>query len=74
MLQILIVVSFILAIIGMVRFKRLTVPFKILSLYLVFEGFMYLFDKWEISKYRNNIIYAHIDIACTYIFFGLIYY
>lgn len=49
-------------------------PFKILSLYFIFEGAMYFFDKWEITKHKNNIIYAHIDTASTYVFFGLIYY
>lgn len=68
------VATLILAIVGMLCYKRLTIPFKTLSLYFVFEGFMYFFDKWEITKHKNNIIYIHIDTACTYIFFGLMYY
>jgi len=74
MLQLLIIGSFLLSIIGMVHFKRHTIPVNILSLYLLFEGFMYLFDQWEITNYKNNIIYEHIDTACTYIFIALIYY
>ncbi|HTK19640.1 MAG TPA: hypothetical protein VL442_09015 [Mucilaginibacter sp.] len=74
MLLLLIVATLILAIIGMVCYKRLTVPFRVLSWYLVFELFITLFDKWEIDNYRTNVIQHHIEAPGTYIFFGLIYY
>ncbi|HTK19641.1 MAG TPA: hypothetical protein VL442_09020 [Mucilaginibacter sp.] len=73
-LQTLTAATFVLVVIGMARYKRLTIAFKILNLYLLFEGFMYFFDKWNITNYKNNIIYQHIDTACTYIFIALIYY
>jgi hypothetical protein len=74
MLNILIAATLILAVIGMVRFKKLTMQIKILSIYFIFELFITLFDKWETAKYNNNIIQEHIETAGTYILFGLIYY
>lgn len=74
MLLLLIVATLILAIVGKLCYKRLTMPFKVLSWYLVFELFITLFDKWEIDNYKTNVIQQHIEAAGTYIFFGLIYY
>lgn len=74
MLNLLLVLSFMVAVTGMVRYKRLTMPFKILSLYFVFEILIILFDEWEIAKYKTNVIQLHIETSGTYIFFGLIYY
>ncbi len=56
MLQILIAFTFILVAMSMVRYKRLTIPFKILSLYFIFELLITIFDQWEIAKYKHNII------------------
>lgn len=74
MLLSLIIATLILAVIGMVCYKRLTMPFRVLSWYLVFELFIVLFDKWEIYNYKTNVIQHHIEAPGTYIFFGLIYY
>lgn len=74
MLLSLIIATLILAIIGLVCYKRLTTPFRILSWYLVFELLITLFDKWEIDKYKTNVIQHHIEAPGTYIFFGVIYY
>lgn len=74
MLLSLIIATLILVIIGMVCYKRLTMPFRILSWYLVFELFITLFDKWEIDNYKTNVIQHHIEAPGTYIFFGLVYY
>lgn len=74
MLNLLILAAFMLAIIAMMRYKRLTVPFKMLSWYFVFEGVIGLFDKWEIAKYNSNKILFNIEASGTYIFIALIYY
>jgi hypothetical protein len=74
MLQILIAFTFILSVMSMIRYKRLTMPFKILSLYFIFELLVTIFDQWEIAKYKHNTITVHIETSGTYIFFGLIYY
>jgi len=74
MLLLLIVATLILAIVGKLCYKRLTMPFKVLSWYLIFELFITLFDKWEIDNYKTNVIQHHIEVPGTYIFFGLIYH
>jgi hypothetical protein len=74
LVNLVIIASFVIAVISMVRYKTLTVPFKILSWYFVFEGIIGLFDKWELANHNNNIILANIEASGTYVFIGLIYY
>jgi hypothetical protein len=74
MLNLILLIVFILAVMGMIRFKKLTIPIKILSGYLLFEFSFIIFDKYEITRYKINAPAKHVENLVTYIFFALIYY
>jgi hypothetical protein len=66
--------SFIVAIIGVARFKKVTTPFKLLSFYLLFEFLDNLLDDYLINTYKNNFPLLHLETIANYIFFSIIYY
>src|SRR5437879_13527267 len=68
------IVYFIVVTISMVRYKRLTMPFKILSLSILFEFLVTLTNPYIIVKYKNNVLLSQIETAVTYILYALIYY
>jgi hypothetical protein len=62
------------ALIGMVRYKSLTMPFKLLSIYLIYTLFESIANKFYIAIHHQNILMEHIETIASYIFFSLIYY
>jgi hypothetical protein len=71
---IILILSSITAIIGMVSFKRLTIPFKILSWYLLFAFLDNIVDQYVNAVFKNNLWVLHMETIANYIFFSLIYY
>jgi hypothetical protein len=69
------VLSLIVAIIGMVRFKKLTMPFKLLAILQVLDLFLTnIASKQVESLYHNNALISHVQALNSYIFYSLIYY
>jgi hypothetical protein len=65
---------FIISIIGMVRFKRLTIPFKILALSVIANLLMEVLSEIFIAKYHSNALVMHIECAIGYVFYASIYF
>lgn len=68
------ILSFITAIPGMVRYKRLSMPVKIISIYLVFYFLDTLANTYSNPIIKNNVILTNIEALANYIFFSLVYY
>ena len=64
----------IVSIIGVVRYKRLTTPFKILSVLIFLTLLLETLSKVCAIKYKNNIPVAHVTGIIEYLFYSLIYY
>lgn len=58
----------------MVSYKKLTIPFKLLSAYLVFALLYYIVNDYAASRYHSNVPVLHVISLANYIFFALIYY
>jgi hypothetical protein len=72
--NIILVLSFATAVIGMVCYKRLTMPFKLLSAYLVYSFLDNVVNQYINAVYKNNVPVLHIETIANYLFFSFIYY
>jgi hypothetical protein len=68
------ILLFIVSIIGVVRYKKLTTPFKILSILIILTLLLETLSKICAVKYKNNLPIAHVSILTEYVFFLLTYY
>ncbi|MBV8389748.1 MAG: hypothetical protein JO080_08115 [Mucilaginibacter sp.] len=66
--------TLIITILGMVRFKKLTMPFKILIVWLAIDFLLDASNSWIISKYKNNARLSNVLCIGEYIFYVVIYY
>ena len=69
-----ILISFIAALVGMVRYKKLTMPFKILSIYLVLVFIQEIVNKFYIILHKNNYIIMHAGTLIKCVSLSIIYY
>lgn len=73
--KIVLALSLIVAIIGVVRFKKMTMPFKLLTIWLVID---FILDSYGnplcIAIYKNNALYSHTVNIGEFIFFAAVYY
>jgi len=74
MSKITLALSIVIAIVGMVRFKKLTMPFKILAIYLVYIPIDIEASRIFIQKYHDNSPIVHIETLVYFTLFSLIYY
>ena len=74
MREFILTLSFIAALIGMVRFKKLTMPFRLLSLYLLLSVIINVANDYLINHHKTNAPLAHADAITNYLFFAFIYY
>jgi len=58
----------------MVRFKKLTIPFKILALSVIANLLMEILSEIFIARYRSNALVMHMESAFGYIFYSSIYF
>ena len=58
----------------MVRYKRLSMPFKILAFYLLFLFLISIANKSFIAYFGNNYLILNIEAFTDFIFISLIYY
>jgi len=67
--------SLIIAIIGVVRFKKMTMPFKLLAIWLVID---FLLDSCGnplcIAIFKNNALLSHTETIGEFLFFASTYY
>jgi hypothetical protein len=67
--------SLIIALIGMVRFKKMTMPFKLLAIWFVVD---FILDSCGnplcIAIYKNNALLSHIETIGEFLFFSTAYY
>lgn len=60
---------------GIVKFRKLTMPFKILAIWLIIDLLLfYPLNKLSISVYHNNILWYHIQSVFEYCAYAIIYY
>jgi hypothetical protein len=72
--SIILILSFATAVVGVVCYKRLTMPFKILSAYLIYSFLDNVVNQYVNAVYKNNVPVLHFETIANYIFFSLIYY
>lgn len=72
--KIVLILSFVIALIGMVRYKTLTLPFKLLSFSLLFALLVNVANIYIIARYKTNAPLSHIETIIGYIFYAFIYY
>jgi hypothetical protein len=64
----------IVSIIGMVRYKKLTIPFKLITILIFLTLLLEVIAKGCAIKYKNNIPVLHIISITEYVLFSVIYY
>ena len=62
------------SIIGVARYKKLTTPFKILSILIVVTLFLEALSQFCAAKYKNNLPVSHIIVLTEFVFYSLAYY
>ena len=69
------ILSILVCLIGIVRFRKLTMPFKLLVLLQIIDLLLTtVTDKLVVTKYHTNALISHIQALNSYIFYSLIYY
>jgi hypothetical protein len=64
----------IVSVIGVVRYKKLTTPFKILSVLIILTLLLEITSEICAKKYKNNLPVSHFTVLSEYIFLSLTYY
>ena len=68
------VIIFIVAVVCVIRYQRLTFPFKILAWSVIIAFLLELLSKFFSLKYRNNAPILQIVCIANYLFYSSIYY
>ncbi len=66
--------SLVVAIIGLVRFKKLTRPFKLLVLWQLIDFLIDSSNQLCIHIYKNNALLTHVQTIVEYVSYAVIYY
>lgn len=74
MRDIVLILEIIVGLTGLVKFRNLTRPFKILVIWLIIDLFSYPLNKVCISIYKNNVLLEHVQNALQYSAYATIYY
>jgi hypothetical protein len=72
--NVVLILSFLIAVIGTVRFKKLTVPFKIFVIWLVIDFVLDASNSYIINVYKNNYRLSHVLCIFEFSFYAIIYY
>ena len=73
--NIVLVFSIIIAIVGVVRFKKMTTPFKLLAIWLVIDLILDAGgNRLCIAIYKNNALLIHVETIVEFVFFAMVYY
>jgi hypothetical protein len=60
--------------IGFIRYKKLTIPFKILTLSVIATLLLAILNQISINRYKHNYPILHLECITGYIFYSLSYY
>ena len=60
--------------IGFIRYKKLTLPFKILTLSVISTLFLAILNRIFNIRYKHNAPILHLECITSYIFYSLTYY
>jgi len=66
--------SFAVVVTGVVRYRWLTLPFKLLTIYLFVDFLIDTSNSFYIPIFKNNIGLSHAQAIIDYIFYALVYY
>jgi hypothetical protein len=66
--------SIIVCLIGIVRFRKLTMPFKLLVIWLIIDLLFDSCNKLCIAVYKNNALLSHVEGMAEYPAYTIIYY
>jgi hypothetical protein len=66
--------SVIVCLIGLFRFKKLTMPFKLLVIWLIIDLSLDSCSKLCIAVYKNNALESHVESMLEYSAYAIIYY
>jgi hypothetical protein len=66
--------SFVVVVIGVVRYKSLTMPIKLLTISLLIDFLIDVGNSYYIAIYKNNYGLSQAQTIIEYIFYALIYY
>jgi hypothetical protein len=69
-----IIISFTVTILGIVRYQKLTMPFKILTISFLVSSAAYLVNIYVNYKFKTNAVLSHIDAISNYLFYATVYY
>src|ERR1700744_2693070 len=58
---------------GMVRYKKLTIPFKFLTISVLVTLLFDIAARFYAIKYKNNALIFHFMSICGYVFYALTY-
>src|ERR1700749_3447131 len=72
--NILIALPLIIALTGMVRFKKLTMPFKLLVFWQLIDFVIDSSNRLCIQIYKNNALLTHVQTIVEYVSYAVIYY
>ena len=72
--NIVLILEIIVSLTGLVKFKKLTRPFKVLVIWLTIDLLSYPLNKVCISIYKNNVLLVHIQNVLQYSAYALVYY
>lgn len=74
MRNIVLILEIIVGLTGLVKFRKLTRPFRILVIWLIVDLFSYPLNKLCISIYKNNVLLEHVQNMLQYSAYATIYY
>ncbi len=68
--------SLIVLVLGMIRFKKLTMPFQLLVVWLLLNFLLdaQALNRWVVSIFKNNAPLSHAESIIEYPFYGMVYY
>jgi hypothetical protein len=68
--------SLLVLVLGVIRFKKLTMPFQLLVVWLLINFLLDtdVLDNWVISIYKNNAPLSHVESIIEYPFYVMVYY
>lgn|ERR1700743_160117 len=66
--------SIIVCLIGLFRFKKLTIPFKVLVIWLIIDLLLDSSNQLWIAVYKNNALLSHVEGIMEYPSYAIIYY
>jgi len=68
------VLLFLVSLVGIIRYRRLSLPFKILTWSVIMTFLTFLLDRYFVKKFHTNAPMEHVQDLEEYVFYAVIYY